>query len=739
MNKIVLVVICILFIFQISYAQTNDSEYVLEADKVTRLGNNVYEAEGNVLLSSKNIKITSNKMIYNAETSQVQAEGNVIIESPEQKLEAEKIDYNMNKEIGTAENIQGFIAPFNYLCAKTMNKTGPTTFTIKDAKISACSGSVPEWSLSMYEGKLDLDGYMQMNHTTVNVLDSPFIYVPKFFYPISSNRKTGFLMPLIGYSETMGAIGNIKYFIAPDINYDFTIGLGLYSERGVQEQFEARYAHDEKSSFYISAEHIKDYDSEADTQSRWRATTKNQYVPIKNLYLNLNGDYVSDYLYIRNFDEYSISTYDKENYQNMYFAELRLKYINDYIDSQVHYRRDMLYRDTNTGYIQNHLVRMPSVRLNKIVKDIPYVFFEYDLNYDYLTYRETNYYNLTQNKPDESNDWVMNRFSSYGRLYTPIDLKVLTLTPSAYIGYIRWQDSTKPFNFTDSISPDFGGIYKIDDKTAQKYWGGADLTLAVKEIYKDYGLFRHSIQNNIIMGYSPKLLHPESNATTFYPNLLTNDVTSYQSTLSYEFITALIGSGWYMKLTLNQGVDFMKIDNPLTPLNAKLSLNALGYVSNDTELIYNHSGELKDGEPRVQYFNNTLTLRFLRYFFLTNTYTYNGQIYGIQNNDSVSNTTLGLAAGVNIWRIAAQGYVNWSGYNENMSFNNLNPKSFGASLLYNAECWSLGLRADIIQSTINAINGQYRKDEIKFYVLFSLRGLGDTNINAYSIIQENPL
>ena len=285
MNKIVLVVICILFIFQISYAQTNDSEYVLEADKVTRLGNNVYEAEGNVLLSSKNIKITSNKMIYNAETSQVQAEGNVIIESPEQKLEAEKIDYNMNKEIGTAENIQGFIAPFNYLCAKTMNKTGPTTFTIKDAKISACSGSVPEWSLSMYEGKLDLDGYMQMNHTTVNVLDSPFIYVPKFFYPISSNRKTGFLMPLIGYSETMGAIGNIKYFIAPDINYDFTIGLGLYSERGVQEQFEARYAHDEKSSFYISAEHIKDYDSEADTQSRWRATTKNQYVPIKNLYL----------------------------------------------------------------------------------------------------------------------------------------------------------------------------------------------------------------------------------------------------------------------------------------------------------------------------------------------------------------------------------------------------------------------------------------------------------------------
>ena len=46
-------------------------------------------------------------------------------------------------------------------------------------------------------------------------------------------------MPNIGYDETMGAMGNFQYFIAPDVNYDFTIGLGLYSERGVQEQFEA--------------------------------------------------------------------------------------------------------------------------------------------------------------------------------------------------------------------------------------------------------------------------------------------------------------------------------------------------------------------------------------------------------------------------------------------------------------------------------------------------------------------
>ena len=69
----------------------------------------------------------------------------------------------------------------------------------------------------------------------------------------------------------------------------------------------------------------------------------------------------------------------------------------------------------------------------------------------------------------------------------------------------------------------------------------------------------------------------------------------------------------------------------------------------------------------------------------------------------------------------------------------MQPKSFGASILYNAECWSLGFRGDVTQSIVNSINGQYKRNEIKLYILFSLRGLGDSNIDAYSIIQENPI
>ena len=115
--KILLFFISIFFYHINAFAQINNTDisYILEADQVTQVGENMYEAVGNVVLKAKGLTITAEKVMYNSATTEVQADGNVKIESPEQKLEAGKIVYNLNAETGTAEDIQGFLAPFNYL------------------------------------------------------------------------------------------------------------------------------------------------------------------------------------------------------------------------------------------------------------------------------------------------------------------------------------------------------------------------------------------------------------------------------------------------------------------------------------------------------------------------------------------------------------------------------------------------------------------------------------------------
>ncbi len=178
--------------------------------------------------------------------------------------------------------------------------------------------------------------------------------------------------------------------------------------------------------------------------------------------------------------------------------------------------------------------------------------------------------------------------------------------------------------------------------------------------------------------------------------------------------------------------------NNVLPLKLKLKASVLGYLTNSTELNYKHTGEFEENEPKIQYFSNTTTLRFFKYFFVTGSYTYNGAVYkNITSN--TYNTTAQISSGINIWRIVLQGYYNWSGYNTDMSFNGLIPKSYGGSVLYNAECWSLGLNAEITNSIVNSIDGRYNKNDIKFFLLFSLRGLGDSNIQVFSINQEEPI
>lgn len=746
-KRISLLFLFLIFFNNCVYGQEDfdymQESYVLEADRVSRIGENLYKAEGNVVLKARDLEFNADTLIYNSQTTEIDASGNVKITSPEQEFKAEKIKYNIQTETGSADNMKGFLAPFNYICAKSMKKTGPTTFTIVDAKISTCSGKVPDWSFSIHSGSMELGGYMHINHATANIKDTPFIYMPKFFYPVSTERQTGLLLPIIGYTTNMGAVGNFRYFIAPDVNYDFTLGVGLYSERGVQEQLEARFALSEESNFYIAGEHIKDFGSEANTQSRWRTTLKNQYSPFKNFYINVNADYVSDYLYMRDYEDYSISGFNKNNEQNMFFGEAKVKYYNDYAEAQILYRRDTGYRDIINGYRESSLELLPSVKVHQIVKDIPYVFFEYELGYDRVSSITKSYSNINNVITKTDDKWSVDRFSTYGRLYAPIDMKVLTFTPSLEIGYIHWLNSSTPFTFNSYTNPDFGGYYNVDGKSAYKYYGGAELNIAFKEIFRDFKNVRHSIQNNIVLNYVPdvdKFITETNNLTA--PNMLWRDRTNYQGAVSYELINNLIGKDWSFMLKLSQGYDILKKENAVLPLKSLMTLRLFDYVTNTSEIYYKHSGPLEPGEKRFQYFTNTLMINIFKYFYFSGTYSYDTRL-SVDTSQEIPpntyNTTVKLAAGVNIWRFALEGFSDWWGYHENIGINKLVPYEYGGSVLYNAECWSMGLKASVSDYTVNAINNPYNRQEVKFYFMLSLKGLGDNSIEVFNLKNENPI
>ncbi len=689
--------------------------YTLEADQVSRLDNSTYNAKGDVILKVKDIVFNADDITYNIDTEEVHAKGNVKIKSPTQEIEAGEINYNVKTESGKASDIKGFLAPFNYICAKSMERTGATTFTVQDARISTCSGDVPDWSVSMYYGEMEIGGYMNASHATADILNTPLLYAPKLIYPVSTERQTGFLFPKVGFETDKGAFVGLQFYWAPDIDFDATVGLNWFSKRGLQEMAEVRYAESSDNSFYGAFSRIDDAASESDENVRWRAVLNNKYYPIKDLEITLDADHASDYLYMRDYGDFGISDFNRNNKDNMFFEGARIKYYSKFADMSVYYRNDYEFRDNTgeAGYAETRVERAPSVSISKVVTDIPFVIADYNLSFDRVGY---NRYSYSPQNSQYTDKWQYNRFDAAATLYVPIDFKAFVFTPYASIRYTRWENSSKDFNSSGYSSPDFGHVRFINSKSAERYSGAAGATLALREIYKDFGFFRHGIQNVLEMKYSPKL---DQNGL---PDYIENDRVPYYGSISYEIINFLKGKNWLVKLTLDQGYDMLRQEHVM-PLEAELLTSYSSYFSNTFKTTYKHSGELAENERRFQYFSDTLNIKPFKGITLTGEYTFDTRI-----SSGSYNTSAKVGASVSFWRFLLEGYNKWQGYNPDLSFKNLVPFEQGASLTYFAECWSLGFEVETQSYDVNMRDGKYKRKEITFYVNFGLRGIGGSRI-----------
>ncbi len=114
-------------------------------------------------------------------------------------------------------------------------KTAPGIYDLNDASYSTCPPEASSWYIKASHLNLDKNtGRGTARHTKLYIKNIPVFYTPWFNFPIDSRRKTGFLFPSIGTSNSSGAIFRAPFYwnIAP--NYDATLTPVLMSKRGIQ-------------------------------------------------------------------------------------------------------------------------------------------------------------------------------------------------------------------------------------------------------------------------------------------------------------------------------------------------------------------------------------------------------------------------------------------------------------------------------------------------------------------------
>ncbi len=220
----------------------------------------IITALGNVVVFSSNYYITAQKVIYNKKDGTFELFDDVVI------LKDNNIETKSNYAFLNVNNDDLYQKPSMFfdnlnkiwINSKDSKRDSDKIFLDKSI-ISSCNCVDPDWSIRVGSADYDVkDKWINSYHTRLYVKDMPILYTPYLGFSTDNTRKTGLLIPTIGYSKKEGFLFSQPIFIAPAKNYDFEIIPQLMAKRGFGIYAYYRYADSKDSMLKISMGNFKE-------------------------------------------------------------------------------------------------------------------------------------------------------------------------------------------------------------------------------------------------------------------------------------------------------------------------------------------------------------------------------------------------------------------------------------------------------------------------------------------------
>ncbi|KGK00546.1 hypothetical protein ND16A_3306 [Thalassotalea sp. ND16A] len=197
---------------------------------------------GAVKLAAGDKKIAADEILIDRKNGQIKASGHTRFQNNSLTVEAESLKGNSvdNTVVLTNSNYQLNGAPGKGSAGiLAISEQG---VRLKDANFTTCTDVVPDWQIFASEINLNREeDNGEAWNSVFRVKDVPVFYLPYFSFPLSDQRKTGFLYPQISTSSKSGFKLGLPFYLNISENMDATITPYHMSKRGTQLKTEFRH------------------------------------------------------------------------------------------------------------------------------------------------------------------------------------------------------------------------------------------------------------------------------------------------------------------------------------------------------------------------------------------------------------------------------------------------------------------------------------------------------------------
>ena len=213
------------------------------SDSAEVLENQLASFAGNVDITTDSAVIHAEKAEVSDNGKSVSATGNVTYSDRQLSVSSDGLSVSSQTQTLNMQNtvyqLTGFVG---HGAAEEIDISADDGISLKEVSFTTCPLGQEDWRLVASEISIEQGETMgEARHTRFYVGDVPVLYLPYFAFPVSNQRQSGLLFPLISSSTSTGIDYEQPYYwnIAP--NYDMTISPRLMSNRGVQLKTEFRY------------------------------------------------------------------------------------------------------------------------------------------------------------------------------------------------------------------------------------------------------------------------------------------------------------------------------------------------------------------------------------------------------------------------------------------------------------------------------------------------------------------
>lgn len=283
-----------------------DESLLLSKKQVKVMSDSAEVLENQLASFAGNVDITTDSAVIHAEKAEVSdngksvsATGNVTYSDRQLSVSSDGLSVSSQTQTLNMQNtvyqLTGFVG---HGAAEEIDISADDGISLKEVSFTTCPLGQEDWRLVASEISIEQGETMgEARHTRFYVGDVPVLYLPYFAFPVSNQRQSGLLFPLISSSTSTGIDYEQPYYwnIAP--NYDMTISPRLMSNRGVQLKTEFRYL-TESSQGNLFLEYLPNDTKLASDDSRYFYRYQHQGTLGDNWMLNADLNGISDNNYI---------------------------------------------------------------------------------------------------------------------------------------------------------------------------------------------------------------------------------------------------------------------------------------------------------------------------------------------------------------------------------------------------------------------------------------------------------